>query len=196
MNDFMSALREGTRHRHSAVEETAVNRVLLSTGLTRAEYAWVLKRYLGIWKGLEQGLEKTPSIFARNPFMPRASNLENDLETLGFGPNDLKNLPRYDEAIIVSNVAEYIGQRYVLEGSQLGGKVISAHLQKIAFDSKSFSFFNDGQNTQRQWKVFCGVVNEWAGEHPSLQSTILERANQTFEALVLWFNEDELSCPN
>nr|WP_262512340.1 biliverdin-producing heme oxygenase [Adhaeribacter arboris] len=79
---------------------------------------------------------------------------------------------------------------YVMEGSTLGGKVIS----KIVYETLGYTpengiaFFNGyGTQTGPKWKAFQEALTRFALT-PAQEEAIVTTATRTFQKLEVWFN--------
>ena len=88
----------------------------------------------------------------------------------------------------ITNEDEAIGALYVLEGSTLGGKIISAMIKKVLIDADDsiLSFYNGyGEESEKMWSSFTNAMNEHSkGEEQS--RTITEAAKETFVKFKAW----------
>lgn len=114
--------------------------------------------------------------------------LKNDLLAIGMTPEQITRLPKADPLPSLCTLAEAVGAFYVLEGSTLGGQVISKHLrQKLGIlPEKGGGFFwAYGENTMPMWLKFKDFLNTYEGDH----GKALESAKNTFLALENWLCE-------
>ncbi len=128
--DLMTALRDGTRARHDAVEARPIFKAPFEPGFAKTDYRTLLCVLTRAYRGVErqiaslsqddlfQALKDSPSYWTL---------IETDLMTLGgpvvtsdaaASPGDLK---------APETPAGALGARYVLEGSMMGGM----HLRKV-----------------------------------------------------------------
>jgi heme oxygenase len=81
---------------------------------------------------------------------------------------------------------QLLGAMYVLEGSTLGGQVISRQLAKANIPLRSY-FSGYGERTGPLWKVFCQLLSQEAT--PDNQAAIVQSASLTFQKLDAWLNQ-------
>lgn len=118
--------------------------------------------------------EKVPSLLA-------------DLHYLGANPAALPlcgNLPSYP------NKFAALGGLYVIEGATLGGQIISRHLRRtFPFPAGlGDTFFRSyGDKVGQMWSSFRTVLLTYSS--PSADGEIIHAAQQTFDALHVWFEE-------
>ena len=149
-------LRLSTRAEHEAVEDCLP---LMTPDLTRDTYSRVLQRLRGIvgaWEArAEEGLQGQLKEAARA--RQRLPLLESDLDFLGVARNagERPQLPMFADTV------ELLGAMYVMEGSRLGGQLISRHVSKtLRLDaSKACSFFlGFGPLTGVRWIEFLDIL--------------------------------------
>lgn len=111
-----------------------------------------------------------------------AALILDDLETLG---EDTRNLERCTSLPQVSNGSQAFGALYVLEGSSLGGRIISRMMkskENLPLESGGLRFFEGyGKETGEKWKAFVEALNKQP-EH----AAIVAAANQTFQSFQNW----------
>ena len=120
-----------------------------------------------------------------SPWLPdiaermRTESLCHDLRRLGDEPSSLAapDVPR------VRSVAQAWGCLYVLEGSTLGGQIISRHLADLAFiPSNARSFFAGyGSRVGEMWTKFKTAVEGYSQANPQDDDAIVASAVETFQ---------------
>ena len=177
-------IRESTLEKHREAEEVLMS--ILRKIRTREDYNRILECFYGFFQPLQLQIRRyihpqdLPDIDER-----RTSDLLLcDLQSLGSGTETLPichRLPR------ISNKVQAFGALYVLEGSTLGGRVIS---KMLAGGSSSYlfkhvlHFFNGyGDKTGSKWKTFIEVLNLQPDEEEMINS-----ARETFTLFKNWLN--------
>lgn len=115
----------------------------------------------------------------------KADWLKQDLQALGLGIDQIPCLPACEDLPPVNRNELAFGSFYVLEGSTLGGRHISAMLQESPIRGHARRFFHGyGEETGMKWKQFCSSLERFAerADHEK----IIEGANATFIALNRW----------
>jgi heme oxygenase len=106
---------------------------------------------------------------------------------LGLSENDLRNLPQF-KASQFKKESYTLGCLYVLEGSKLGGQMISRHAkEKLNFtnvDGTRF-FSAHGAKTGSYWKEFIDTLNLHAVDTKQ-EDAIIEGAKDTFADFGKW----------
>lgn len=147
------ALRQATRHGHHAVDRHPLMRPLVDGSLTRESYGRILRGLLGVHQPLQQAFRACHHIpdlsaFADLP-LERAALLAHDLETLGAPP---AQLPAWAGGLPHSP-AQYVGMRYVLEGSVLGAAMLAPRIHAQLGPTAPLAFF--GHTAPDTWHRFC-----------------------------------------
>ena len=82
--------------------------------------------------------------------------------------------------------AALFGGLYVLEGSSLGGQVITAHLQKMGIPAEARNYFSGyGANTGKMWKQFQAELGAQV-QTPYEITECVRAARETFSSLHQW----------
>ena len=192
--DILFQIRNITQPHHRKTENLLG--FLLGSKVTTEDLAWLLKRLYTFYLPLETSLHTT-LVQCRDPWLEAISYedrlhtlaLQSDLESLGVLPKDLEleaictNLPN------LNTPAERKGYLYVIEGSTLGGRIISAHLEKtlgaaITQDLKFFSGY--GTELGRRWNLFKDTLRCFCDVHPDEANAVFTSAKDTFEKLGAW----------
>ena len=189
---LLERLRTATAESHTNIEANPVLSRLLAADLTRAEYKKSVERYYGYFAPLEELLASCEEWTQRVPHFAsrlRSARLKADLETLGLSDQEISALPLCSQFPPLSNYGSFLGTLYVLEGSNLGGRLIAKHLGTFAFAQSAHSFFSsDPAATSTNWKSFLALLNEPVSETESLSA--LQNATMTFTSLDLWMRGD------
>lgn len=119
-----------------------------------------------------------PDVAARRS----AALILDDLEAIG---EDLQNMERCTSLPQIDNLSQAFGALYVLEGSSLGGRIISRMMKNkegLPLHTGGLRFFEGyGKETGEKWKAFLEALNgQPEGE------AIVAAANQTFQSFQNW----------
>lgn len=155
----LTRLRQATAQAHQALEDH-VNAVdtLSSTTDRRAMVARYYQMHASADSALESWLEKAPDLdqAARR----RTPLLEKDMAALGLNLPPHATLPR----VSVTSLAEALGFLYVLEGSSLGGRVITKGLISRGASLAGLSFLDPyGRDIGERWRSFILVLEREGG---------------------------------
>lgn len=159
------ALREGTRAAHQAIESNPAMAVLLRDDCTLYHYTHTLAAILGWMAPLEQRLRRDafrhPAPVA-TPGRYRTPRLLADLRALGQSEAWIQQLPWATELPDTTDSSQRLGVLYVIEGSSLGGTLITRTLRQRlgAAVDHALAYFDcyDGE-AGRAWARFKESVD-------------------------------------
>jgi heme oxygenase len=180
--DLLFRLKRETEPQHEALERDLA---LLDNVVSLHSYRALLMRFYGFYRPWESALypfleEHLPGSTSGRSKLPL---LADDLRHFGC---DLTSLPAASVAAPDSLPAA-LGSMYVVEGSTLGGQLISRHLA-TALNLPSVSgrrfFFSYGENVGPMWRAFRGVL--LAHSTVEADEIIIASARQTFISLHQW----------
>ena len=176
----MDRLKQGTRAEHLALEARVP---LMQADLTLAQYGRVVQAFASVVVPLERRAATLPfpDVLAYHSRC-HSPALQADLAALGLVASE-RNLP---DTLVTSLPGAY-GTLYVLEGSTLGGQLISRHLQKhlnLHAGNGAAYFSGYGPDTGPRWRAFAAFMND-AGRHapPAWIDEVVHEARTTFETI-------------
>jgi len=187
----LQRLRVETRTAHEQLES---NIDLLGRKWTNEFYRQLLEKFYGFYSIIE------PSIWERVQWelvgidakKRRKTNLlVQDLKVLGLNCEEIMRLPQCAKVPIVETFSQALGCAYVLEGSTLGGQVITRHLRReLGIESeRGASFFTSyGSEVGPMWRDFTNILNteDLSQEDEDL---IVHYACKTFGAFDNWLHD-------
>lgn len=144
-SDVMLVFRQGTKDLHAQIESESLFANLMTDSVSLPDYGKALQGLHRFYSEIEplllNGIEK---FMPEQPYIPRQYLLERDLAHLRFAINRV--LPNLRKPL--TSVAETLGVLYVVEGSTLGGQIISRHLRvKLGADVRdALAFYTLGGN--------------------------------------------------
>jgi heme oxygenase len=148
-------LRNATRSSHHGIDHHPLLTPLVRPELSLEHYGRVLRSFLWLYTPLQDDfalrIEQAGGGFE---LADRIGWLNTDLASLGLArdlPADAWQPP------VISSTAELVGALYVIEGSTLGGQVISRQISaSIGLTaSRGARFFNGwGEQTEARWQAF------------------------------------------
>lgn len=176
-------LKELTAPFHMELESAPIAVRLASGTIGREEYGLYLERVAALHQTLEplfaaMGEWKAYGI---DPLQrTRIQLLNNDLYALG------KDIPLQREIQpldIPLNFATAVGMMYVLEGSTMGGQVLTRKLSHIIGSdgvpcTRYFAAYGD--DTMKLWGAFCQFLDRFGTENPQLASQVILGACSMF----------------
>jgi heme oxygenase len=185
----VAALREATASQHEQLEGELA---LLQEPILRERFVRVIGRFLGFHRGWEPALQATLGAAARLDQRSRIELAIDDLRALGLDDAVIDAVPVCsDAARLAADPAHAIGSLYVMEGSTLGGQVISRRLRHESWRPEGGLRYFDpyGPHTGRHWKQTREQIVEAAQRLD--EAAILDGAVATFELLRDWCSRPE-----
>ncbi|WP_374948609.1 biliverdin-producing heme oxygenase [Mucilaginibacter sp.] len=178
-------LKEETKSNHQQLEKVMVGK--LRAIRSKEEYADVLKLFYGYFGGLEMEINKVidASLLPDNADRRKTQSLADDLQSLGAA---VPVKASGDDLPVLTSHLQAIGALYVIEGSTLGGKIISKMMQQqLALRDNELTFFTSyGNNTEQMWDAFKDALN-YQATNPEQEAVVIAAANQTFLKFGEWF---------
>ncbi|WP_458119970.1 biliverdin-producing heme oxygenase [Paenibacillus sp. Z6-24] len=189
--NVLERLRQDTAEAHQQIENNAYAKSMMDKSMTLPEYVSYLKLFYGFLKPLEQQAVQTglpQQLGFDMDIRGKSTLLEQDLLHLGVTHEQLEQLPLCIQLPDLSTPPRMIGCFYVIEGSTLGGQIITKQLMKFlpVEPGAGISYFNGyGQDTREQWLAFRQMILDiGASEEESLE--IVHSARETFRLLDQW----------
>jgi heme oxygenase len=180
-------LKEATKTNHQLLEKKLITNI--RSIQTAEDYAKLIALFYGFFGGMEAKIneeidpEKLPDYMQRR----KATALADDLIELGAAMPALAN---GNELPPIANHLQALGALYVMEGSTLGGKIISKIIRQQLNkpDMAGLSFFNGyGEETDAMWQTFKAVLDQPLS--PAEQDVVVQAADQTFIQFRHWFQQ-------
>jgi heme oxygenase (biliverdin-IX-beta and delta-forming) len=184
-DSILVQLKSRTAHQHQATESTVD---LMRPDYTLEDYGKLLVRFYSFYKSYE---EKMTAALAKNPIeLNHAERLNTpklitDLKSLGMNDDEIANVKPFSEVPNLDSKERIFGSLYVIEGSTLGGQVISRHLkQQFNLDETNGAMFFSGygKETGKMWNGYREAVTNFA-ESGADAEEIIAGANETFEKI-------------
>lgn len=176
---ILQKLKETTRRQH---EEVEASMEVMNRMFSIEDYKALIRRFRKFYKGIESRLPIEVLKAAGFDYTERLKMplLEADSIALGIeDPEEFEQLPD------VSSAARAFGSLYVIEGSTLGGQVISRHLRKhLGITPANGGSFLVSYGTQvgPMWKEFGAAITAFA-QGGQNDAAILDAASETFESV-------------
>ena len=185
---ILNELRRRTASLHQRVEDRVD---ILSPTLTPQRYVRILQAFQAFFEPCEELLDsRCPAEYHELwQGRRRAHRLRDDLAVLGAAPD-----PFLAESVALPDLDDpgrWLGALYVMEGSTLGGQVISRELEKKFgwSQGRGYSFFlGHAGRTREAWKQVTETLQSAADKN----NQILEGARQTFVQLERCLNSHSL----
>lgn len=184
--DLPTFLRAATAEAHQSMEDAMD---LLGPGVDAGRMRKVLQRFFGFHVVWEVAVGAWPALAGEIAARSRLAQLRADLTALGLSGAEIEALPRCEAAAgLAQTEAAALGSFYVLEGSTLGGKVITKALAaRDWLPEGGFAYFDPyGARTGEMWRGF----REWLAAHPAGhdQEEVAQGARRTFALLETWMS--------
>ena len=176
---ILQKLKESTRQQHEDVEG-AVD--VMSKMFNLDDYRRLIAKFRSFYAAYEPTLPYTELKDAGFDYEQRRKlpSLNADAIVLGLADGD-----RFEDVPDVSSLPKAFGSLYVIEGSTLGGQVISRHLKEhlgLTPENGGAFFASYGSQVGPMWKQFGEAVTAYAGDG-SNDDEIIEAAVQTFDSI-------------
>jgi heme oxygenase (biliverdin-IX-beta and delta-forming) len=185
---FSIQLKESTAKEHAALEKQLVTRI--KNIFSIAEYIQLLWLMHGYYHPIEKLLSPYTSHMAGIGDRRKSNHILRDIAFLQ--PGAEPSIRSCTQLPAVRSTASAMGVMYVLEGSTLGGQVITKMISRQLQlpDTDGFSFFNPyGVHTQQRWHDFKVLLEDSFSEEE--KAAIVHAANETFSTFNQWVKQYE-----
>jgi heme oxygenase (biliverdin-IX-beta and delta-forming) len=184
-DSILAQLKARTAHQHSQTEDGVD---LMRDDFTLEEYRQLLVRFYSFYKSYEEkmrdALRENPVEFNHGERL-NTPKLIADLTSLGMSESDISQIETFNNLPALDSSERIFGSLYVIEGSTLGGQVISRHLkQKFDLDeTNGAAFFSGyGKDTGKMWNGFRESITAFAADTVNNEK-IIAGAIETFEKI-------------
>lgn len=171
------ALRLLTQDRHRAVETLPIFRRLMQPDVTQADYVAVLRVQYRFYAAVEPALATSDGLGL--PYQARLPLLARDLVALACPLPEIAELP-----LAIPSKAAACGCRYVIEGSVLGGRIITRHLREHLGEAvaSALAFYTLDGKPQVSWPKLQQALSEQLDSQQDIRAAV-EYANRVFKLL-------------
>ena len=179
------ALRHATRDAHLRLEQGLG---LLNPPMTGVRLIWLLSRFRSVQAAWEPAMASHPELarFAARP--SRLALADADLQRLGETADAVAALPPcLGVSALAAGLPQALGVLYVMEGSTLGGQVISRAMHASGWSAAYFSPY--GSSTGTYWRETQAVLRTLGPAAGS--ASIVTGACDMFDLLCGWFEADK-----
>ncbi len=188
---IMKQLRDETQSSHKEIESVSCFKRLFSPDYSLEEYRNLLIGFYGYHEAIESILFEELPEFSVTTLQHRSkcSSIILDLQALGINKDDIIQLPLCDKLPQLNSFAQHMGAFYVLEGSTLGGQVISRRLlehfgQQILQALNYYQCY--GEQVGTEWRNFQVFLSQHFNNDDKQTRELINSANATFKALTEW----------
>lgn len=185
-DSILAQLKARTAHQHQQTEDGVD---LMRDDFSLEDYKNLLVRFYAFYKSydekLRESLKENPLGFYEEKRF-NSPRLAADLKSLGMSDEAISEIETFENLPALDSPEKTFGSLYVVEGSTLGGQVISRHLkEKFGLDkSNGAAFFSGyGKDTGKMWNAFREAVTEFADGNNVNREEIIKAANETFEKI-------------
>jgi heme oxygenase (biliverdin-IX-beta and delta-forming) len=182
---FSDELKQGTAVAHLDLERKMIPH-LKKIG-SKLDYISLLNYMLGFYQPLEERL--APYLDGYR-LQSHAGNIRTDIREMA--PDFEVSTDWATELPVIDSAEKALGVLYVLEGSTLGGQIITKMLKKQleGSDAAAFNFYNPyEEQTMQQWNIFRERLNQPFNEEQ--RQAVIAGANETFNSLNRWISSYE-----
>ena len=167
-------LKKETRELHEEVERSTIARDILNHSIDRNSYKLLLYQNYIAYAVTENVVAACLENYSPN----KHQRLKQDLAYFNVQPKIPAGIPLFE----CHNSAEAYGAAYVIEGSTLGGMLISRNLQKCQHlkDIENHYFFNGDKTAIESWNQFKAELNSQDFTEVQ-QKQAIEKAKETFQ---------------
>ncbi|MES2810008.1 MAG: biliverdin-producing heme oxygenase [Bacteroidota bacterium] len=185
---FTDHIKEATLQNHQQTEKILIGK--MKAMRSQQDYVALLSDFYGYFGGLEQQIERyvNASNLADYEERRKTAAIADDIKAMG---GNVPATATAEDLPVIDNYLKAFGALYVIEGSTLGGKIISKMVQQHlrVEGTAGLSFFNSyGDNTQHMWDSFKEVLNA-APVSADEEAIITEAANRTFLKFKNWLEK-------
>jgi heme oxygenase len=192
---IMSRLREETASNHEQIENNPYAKAIMNQTLSLEQYIVYLEKFYGFIKPAERVIAQLTGwgeIGASLRERAKSPLLESDLLALGRTQEEVAQLPECTELPELYSTAQALGYLYVIEGSTMGGQMITKQVRKFLpeaeTEGKGTQYFNAyGTETRAKWAEFRELVEQSVTSDEAALQTV-EAAKRTFTTLEAWIN--------
>ncbi|NQY80586.1 MAG: hypothetical protein HRT47_09760 [Candidatus Caenarcaniphilales bacterium] len=183
--DSVNYLKSSTSDAHLKLHSNKLLGQLMSKEITLSEYREIIQKFHQLYLSMFESLFGTE--FDHSFLKVTIEKLELDIQALGIKENSSEDL-----CLEIKNYDDYLGLKYVLEGSKLGAIRIRENLFKcLELDRNSGMAFYcvDDQQTKLEWMDFIKHLEE---SHSSIE-TVTNKALEVFSLIDTLFSSEDKS---
>ena len=190
-------LKLSTLEAHQRVE-TVFSPIIMRRGLHPAAYVKVLASLYRLHYRIEGAVSQYPEFLRLIEARSKLDWLLADIQAVDGSLTQseiLEGLAVSPKPFALDSVAACWGAMYVVEGSTLGGALISRHLQQLSWvrpERHLHYFANYGDQRGARWKEFTAMLNEYSEQHEQQIDQMTASANRVFS----WFEREFSAIEN
>ncbi|MEJ8305258.1 biliverdin-producing heme oxygenase [Saccharibacillus sacchari] len=192
-SNVLERLRNESAPYHDRVEANPYASAIMAGTIELNEYKKYLEMFYGFIAPLEQRAAQSGVLSASGYDLQdrrKTPMLEADLAKLGQSRDQLNSIPLCTELPDVSTPEKLLGCFYVIEGSTMGGQMITKKLSRVLPISTEagLAYFNAyGEESRTRWGAYRELLTA-AGQDEASVDEIVRSAVETFALLERWFD--------
>ena len=188
---ILQRLKEETNELHHKLQDNSSFQGVGSPPISREQYTNLLKKFFGFYSAVEEKFTEVKELdSAQFDFDKRkkTSLIEKDLRNLGISEAEIKTLSICNELPELNTFGKALGCLYVLEGSTLGGQILSRNLATVGLGKDNGANFINcyGNEVGAMWKSFGEFLV--TNSSKDNQEEIIKAAKETFSTLDKWLS--------
>jgi len=179
---MLNKLRDATNTLHTEIEEGNLAGDIMSHTISLENYKLLLLQNFIAYNVVDREIAKFIPEFSSN----KANRLQEDLSNLKVDTSIYKE---FEDQFSIDSIAEAWGAWYVVEGSVLGGMMISKeliHCELLSNIEKHY-FFNGDRSSVEGWRSFGKGLKQVAFTEAE-ELAAINKAKETFKFFGLIFN--------
>ncbi len=179
---ILAKLKEATREQHEQLEAT-VN--VMNQLFSLDDYTRLLIRFHRFYAAFEPKLPEEDLKSAGFDYSGRRKALLLEADLSALNGTSLAGVPNFGALPDVSTLPKAFGSLYVVEGSTLGGQVITRHLKQhlgLEVENGGMFFNSYGQDVGPMWRAFGEAITGFATGGDN-DDEIVQSARDTFESI-------------
>lgn len=171
---MLNKLREETGELHREIEQDNLASLIISHKIHLEEYKLLLLQNYTAYSITEDAIATQLNDQTSN----KSEQLKKDLDNLQV---DLSGVKSFKKEFIIRNRAEALGAKYVVEGSALGGMVISKEIPHCPAlkEIEEHHFFNGNRKSMDGWRNFTKSLKSETFTQEEEEDAI-NKAKETF----------------
>lgn len=192
--NILERLKSESASHHDQVEANPYAKAIMGGTIDLNGYRRYLELFYGYIAPLERLAEGSDALNESGYDLEarrKTPMLERDLAELGVGPKERESLPLCGELPDLSTPEKLLGCFYVIEGSTMGGQMITKKLSRsleLTPEKGLAYFYSYGPEARIRWGDFRERLLE-AGQTEAARDEIVRSAVRTFELLEHWLDE-------
>jgi heme oxygenase (biliverdin-IX-beta and delta-forming) len=193
-SSIMALLKSETSTAHRQLERNRSLSRLFQSDYSISEYQELIGKFYGYFSAIEPLIFNDLKIENSQVLRHRSKtpSLANDLALLEVNGSTLTSRSCCENLPLLDSFARRMGALYVLEGSTLGGRIISKHLKEHfgeAIKDKLNYYQSYGDNLMSEWAAFQQFMTDHFDGKTDEITEVVSAAIETFSCLDSWLQK-------